>query len=118
MLLISKMVLVLAFATQSLVQGQVADVTGEWSLIRPAGVTPSASPLAAWLRALPGTVFTLTPSTIPPLAMVHRGLGYTYFPSRPTITVLEGSPDKPRHWVSCNRKSGGDLKANWRLQSA
>ena len=40
--------------------------------------------------------FTLTPSVIPPLAMIRRGLGFTYFPSRPTITILEGLPDKPR----------------------
>ena len=65
-------------------------MTGEWSVAR------QPSPLKSWLRALPGAVFTLTPSAIPPLAMVRRGLRYTYFPSRPTITILEGPPDKPR----------------------
>src|SRR6266849_6681832 len=94
---IPKMTFVVAFAAQSLVQGQVADVAGEWSVVRrPPAVTPSASPFEAWLRALPGAVFTLRPSAIPPLAMIRRGLGYTYFPSRPTITILEGPPDKPR----------------------
>ena len=73
---IPKITFVFAFAAH-LVQGQVTDVAGEWRVENH--------------RA----IFTLTPSTIPPLAMVHRGLGYTYDPSRPTITILEGQPDKP-----------------------
>jgi hypothetical protein len=93
---ISKMTFVFAFATQGLVEGQVADVAGEWSVVRLLpGVSPSVSPFEAWLRALPGAVFTLTPSVIPPLAMIRRGLGYAYSPSRPTITIVEGLPDQP-----------------------
>jgi hypothetical protein len=67
--------------TQSLVQGQVAAVTGEWRVM-----------VGEW----PGALFTLTPSTILQfLAPVRAGLGYKYS-SSPTINVLEGSPDKPR----------------------
>jgi hypothetical protein len=103
--------LAFAFAAQGLLQGQVADVTGEWSVAR------QPSPLKPWLRALPGAVFTLTPSAIPPLAMVRRGLGYTYFPSRPTIAILEGPPDKPRALGFLQPRVGRRFEGERRLRS-
>src|SRR5437016_2450273 len=95
---IPKMAFVFAFAARGLVQGQVADVAGEWRVVRPHAGSPSPSPLEAWLQALPGAVFTLTPRGIPPLAMVRSNLGYRYSPSLPSITILEGLPNKPRAW--------------------
>ncbi len=87
---------VLIFALRVLVQGQVADVTGEWRVVHPPAVTASSSRVEDWLRALPGATFTLTRSVIPPLAMVRKDLGYTYVLSLPTITIIEGMPDQPR----------------------
>src|SRR5438094_715317 len=95
---IPKMAFVFACAAPGLVQGQIADLAGEWRVVRPSAGNPSVSPLEAWLRSLPGAVFTLTPSSIPPLAMVRTNLGYAYSPSLPSITILEGLPDKPRAW--------------------
>jgi hypothetical protein len=86
---IPKMTFAFALAAQGLVQGQIADVVGEWT--RPG--------------ALPGFVFTLIPSAIPPLAMARRGLGYVYS-SRPTITILEGPRDKPRAFGFLQPQSG------------
>jgi hypothetical protein len=93
---LTKMTLVLAFARKVL-QAQVADVTGQWRVVRQENGT-SSSQFEDWLRALPGAVFTLTHSTIPPLAMIRKDLGYSYFPSLPTITILQGQPDKPYAW--------------------
>jgi hypothetical protein len=93
---ILKIVFVVTFAAQGLVQGQILDVAGKWRVLRPSAVGPSSSPAESWLPALPEAVFTLTRSVISPLAMVRKDLGYTYFPSLPTITISEGPPDKPR----------------------
>lgn len=83
----------LAFA--SALQGQAPEVTGEWTVFRVPAVGPPSTPVEDWVRSLPGAVFTLTHSFIPPLAMVRKDLGYVYYPSQPTITILEGKPDKP-----------------------
>src|SRR5437763_4474 len=82
---------VLVFAT-GLLQGQVSDVAGEWRVVRTPAVGPALSPGEDWLRSLPMAVFTLAHSVIPPLAMVRKYLGYTYFPSLPTMTILGGMP--------------------------
>jgi hypothetical protein len=66
-----KITFLLAFAAQVLVQGQVADVAGEWRV-----------------GAL---VYTLRHSVVPPLAMIHKDLDYGYFPSLPTITISGGT---------------------------
>jgi hypothetical protein len=78
-----------------LVQGQAPDIAGEWSVVRSPAVGPPSSPAEDWIRSLPTAVYSLTDSAIPPLAMVRKDLGYTYFPSQPTITILAGTPDKP-----------------------
>ena len=75
---ILKMAFVLAFAVLGLAQRPFADVAGEWRVVRPPAVGPS-SPLEDWLRELPGAVFALTHSVIPPLAMIRKDLGFTYF---------------------------------------
>ncbi len=93
---IPKMAFVLAFAAPGLVQGQIVDVAGKWRVGRSQAVGPSSSSFEDWLRALPGSVFSLTPSVIPPLAMIRKDSGYTYLPSLPTVTILEGLPGKPR----------------------
>ncbi len=80
--------------TTSLVQGEVLDVTGEWRAVRPPAVSPASSPGEDWLRSLPMAAFKLTHSNVPPLAMIRRDLGYTYFPSLPTIIILGGTPDR------------------------
>lgn len=82
-------------AIASALQGQVPDVTGEWKPFRPPAVGPSSSPAENWVCSLPGAVFTLTHSVIPPFAMVRKDLGYVYYPSQPTITITEGTPGKP-----------------------
>ena len=40
-------------------------------------------------------MYALTHTEIPPLAMIRRDLGYTYFPSLPSITITWIS-DKPQ----------------------
>jgi len=85
-----KTILKIAFTlslTAALVQGQVPDIAGEWRVVRDPPATPPSSPVEDWLQALPGGVFTLIHSVFPPLAMVRKDLGYTYFPSQPTISV-------------------------------
>ncbi len=112
---IIKMTFVFAFAAH-LGEGQVIDVAGEWRVIRLPPKVPSVRPLEAWLEALPGAVFTLIPSPIPPLAMVFRGLGYTYYPSRPTITVLGAPRYKPSAWgflqPQVGRRFDGELASS------
>jgi hypothetical protein len=63
---IPKLALVFAFAARGLVEGQVVDLAGKWRVGRPPVVGASSTPFEDWLRALPGAVFTLTPSVIPP----------------------------------------------------
>jgi hypothetical protein len=85
----------LTLMPRGLVQGQVADVTGQWRVSRQPEVGPSKSPAEDWLRALPGATFALTHNALPPLAMVRKDLGYTYFPSLPSITISEGTSATP-----------------------
>lgn len=103
---ILKMAFVFAFAARGLVQGQVVGMAGKWRVVRPPAVGPSSSPFEDWLRALPGAVFTLTPSAIPPLAMALKDLGYRYSPSLPTVTILGGLPDRPRALGFLQREVG------------
>lgn len=91
-----KITLALVFALD-LLQAEVADVTGQWRVVRQE-VGTSTSQFEDWLRALPGAVFTFSQSTIPPLAMIRKDLGFTYSPSLLTITILQGPPDKPYAW--------------------
>jgi hypothetical protein len=92
------MTLLLVVAETGLVQGQVGNLVGEWKVVRQdAGSLPcpNCSPAENWIRALPGATFIMTPSVIPPLAMVRKDLGYTYTLSSPTITIWSGTPENP-----------------------
>src|SRR6266550_3480777 len=75
---------VLVCAMPGLAQEQIRDLAGEWRVGRPPAIGPSSD----WLRALPGAVYTLTHSIVPPLGMIRKDLGYTYFPGsiRPDYT--------------------------------
>ena len=93
---IRKTALVLVLAGRGLARAQAPDITGEWSVVRRPAVSESSSPSEDWLRALPGAVFTLSHSEVPPLAMVRKNLGYRYSPSLATITISQGQPEKPQ----------------------
>ena len=49
---------------------------------------PADTPFEEWLRALPGAVFGMAPSVIPPIDMIRSDLEHTYSPSIPTVTVF------------------------------
>jgi hypothetical protein len=71
-----------------LMQGQAPDLAGEWRVARSAAVESPSSPLQEWLRSQPPAVYTLSHDATLPYAMFRKGLGYTYDPSLPTITVF------------------------------
>src|ERR1039457_2005592 len=75
-------------------QGQSADVAGEWQVVHSPTATAS-SLLGNWLRALPGAIFTLTHTAVPPLLMMHKDAQYQWIPSSPTITISQGAVGKP-----------------------
>jgi hypothetical protein len=52
------------------------------------------APLEAWLRTIPGAVFRLTHSALPPLGMLRKDLSYPYSPSSPAIIITQGPPDR------------------------
>jgi hypothetical protein len=89
--------LLLALTAGAMAQGQSADVAGEWQVVHSPTATPSSSssPLGDWLRALPGAVFTLTHTAVPPLLLMHKDAQYRWIPSSPTITISQGVLGKP-----------------------
>jgi len=90
--------LVLAFMVQVEVKqhDEVLDLAGEWRVVPMQPATPPSTSFEEWLRAQPGAIFTLTSSASPPLAMIHKDVGYRYFPALPTITISEGPAGKPK----------------------
>lgn len=88
---------VLALGTTASIQAQNLDIIGEWQVVRPPSNGAPSSAFSAWLRSLPMAVYMITPSNTPPLAMIHNNLGFIYFPSLPTLTILDGGiGDRPR----------------------
>ena len=90
-----------AFVSGGLLHGQDVDLDGLWKVVRTPAVRPPSSPLEGWLQALPGAVFTLSPSVIPPLGMIRKDLGHLYAPSSPTTTISDGMPSSPSsdYWM-------------------
>lgn len=88
------LVLAFTFTSHALGQGEIPDLTGDWSVTRVPATTPSSSPFKEWLNAVPTARFSLTPSVIAPLAMIRKDLGYTYFPSLPSVTISQGFGEK------------------------
>ena len=83
-------------------KAQMPNVAGEWSVGRP----PAVGQLEGLIRSIPMAVFRLTHSVVQPIAMVRADLGYTYVPSLPTITILQGTREKPQASGFLQARSG------------
>ena len=93
-LALSATIFLLALVGVGFAQVEVPDLVGEWRVVRKDASVPcpNCSPAQNWIRALPGAVFDLTESVIPPMAMARKDVpNYLYNPSQPSITISDGT---------------------------
>lgn len=73
---------------------QISLVNGRWSTLQRQAHHHHHHSVIGF-RALPGAVFTLTHTAVPPLLMMHKDAQYRWIPSSPTMTISQGALGKP-----------------------